>query len=200
MKGFSMLKLASVLFVLGCSMGVSQASVFIGGTYGASWGGIKNSSYDHMTNNENFENSLSNAATAGFRVGADFEQIRVYGTYDRASRYANGGDNTMENLLLSTDYLYRVSPSTRVFIGVTAGANHMVNEGADYYDHEYDAYSYAYGGQFGAVADLRNGFEFEAAYRYLIHNSIDHDSDYSNDEFPQLKSSQYVYFGLNYHF
>jgi hypothetical protein len=184
-----------------CSIGVANADVFMGATYGTSWSNVENAKETNNINaNEDFSESLRNAETWGFRVGGDFETIRVYGTYEYASKNDKGGNNHQENYILSTDYLYRVSPNTRLFAGLSAGGNRMVNESTSRNGYDYDTYSFTYGGQMGFLYNFDKNLEVEGAYRYLRNENADNKGDGTNDTSPLLKDTLQLYMALNYHF
>lgn len=181
------------------TVNMAQAGVFLGTTYGWSSSDIENAKiYDNVPN-LNYEDSIKTAETWGLRVGGDFDFMRVYVSYDRASS-ENHGKNTQENLLLSADYLYQVEANTRLFAGLSAGSSKLVNESATYRGYDYDSYSKSYGGQFGMIYDFE-GWQLEGGYRILKHSSYEKsDEKGSSDYFPTLNKSDQFYMALNYRF
>jgi hypothetical protein len=184
------------------TVNMAQAGVFLGTTYGWTSSDIENAKIDDNVPNLNYEDSIKTAETWGLRVGGDFDFMRVYVSYDRASS-DNHGKNTQENLLLSADYLYQVEANTRLFAGLSAGATKLVNESATYRGYDYDSYSKSYGGQFGMIYDFE-GWQLEGGYRILKHSSYERSGDArelgASDYFPSLNKSDQFYMALNYRF
>jgi len=181
------------------TVNMAQAGVFLGTTYGWTSSDIENAKIDDNVPNLNYEDSIKTAETWGLRVGGDFDFMRVYVSYDRASS-DNHGKNTQENLLLSADYLYQVEANTRLFAGLSAGATKLVNESATYRGYDYDSYSKSYGGQFGMIYDFE-GWQLEGGYRILKHSSYEKsDEKGASDYFPTLNKSDQFYMALNYRF
>lgn len=175
----------------------AQAGVIVGGTLGASSSDIKNAKYDDKVKNDDYSDSLKNAETWGIKLGYDFEVARTYISYDYASK-DDHGKNSQENIVLSADYMYRVSNDVRLFAGLSGGYNRMKNETASYRGYKYDPYSYVYGGQIGMIYEF-SSWQLEAGYRYLKHSTDEHEEDASK-VFPQIRATDQAYIGLNYHF
>jgi hypothetical protein len=184
------------------TVNMAQAGVFIGTSYGWTSSDIENAKIDDKVPNLDYEDAIKTAETWGLRVGGDFDFMRVYVSYDRASS-DNHGKNTQENLLLSADYLYQVEANTRLFAGLSAGATKLVNESATYRGYDYDSYSKSYGGQFGMIYDFE-GWQLEGGYRILKHSSYERSGDArelgASDYFPSLNKSDQFYMALNYRF
>lgn len=181
------------------AINTAQAGVFIGTTYGWTSSDIENARIDDNVPNLNYEDSIKTEETLGLRVGGDFDFMRVYVSYDRASSDWNGR-NTQQNLLLSADYMYPVEQNTRLFAGLTLGATKLENDSASYYGYKYDSYSKSYGGQMGMVYDFE-GWQLEGGYRILKHSAYEKsDEKGSSDYFPTLNKSDQLYIALNYRF
>lgn len=95
------------------TVNIAQAGVFLGTSYGWTSSDIENAKIDDKVPNLDYEDSIRNENTWGLRVGGDFDFMRVYLSYDKASSERHG-TNTQESLLLSADYLYQVEANTRL--------------------------------------------------------------------------------------
>lgn len=181
------------------TVNIAQAGVFLGTSYGWTSSDIENAKIDDKVPNLDYEDSIRNENTWGLRVGGDFDFMRVYLSYDKASSERHG-TNTQESLLLSADYLYQVEANTRLFAGLSAGASRLENESATYYGYTYKSYSKSYGGQFGMIYDFE-GWQLEGGYRILKHSVYEKSSEKgASDYFPTLDKSDQFYMALNYRF
>lgn len=191
-------RIISAAILLG-TVNMAQAGVFVGTTYGWTSSDIENARIDDNVPNLDYQDSIKGEDTWGLRVGGDFDFMRVYVSYDRASSEHNG-TNTQESLLLSADYLYPVETNTRLFAGLSVGGTKLVNESATYRGYDYDSYSKSYGGQFGMIYDFE-GWQLEGGYRILKHSAYEKsDEKGASDYFPTLNKSDQFYMALNYRF
>lgn len=191
-------KIISAAVLLG-TVNMAQAGVFLGGTYGWTSSDIDNAKIDDRTANQDFSESLKSAETWGLRVGGDFDFMRVYVSYDRASA-DNHGNNVQQTVLLSADYLYPIEKDLRLFAGLSGGGSSLENKGATYEGQTYTAYSKAFGGQLGMLYDFE-GWQLEGGYKILKHSTYDKDGDSDrSDYFPTLNITDQFYMALNYRF
>ena len=146
------------------------------------------------------DSTINNDSTWGVRGGMQDDTGRMYMTYDYVSNTARGYKLRQENLLASYDLFMPIADNTRLFGGVTGGVVKLTQDSPGF-SRDSDI-GLAGGVQAGILHQLNAPVSLEAGYRYLRTtadvsvNARDRSVRGSAD----LKSSEQLYLGLNYHF
>lgn len=196
-----MRKLVISCALLVSSIGIAHAdTTFVGASYGKNWSNLEhNSTARDNLDDYKINNTFAKENTWGVRAGRDMVDRRFYATFDQTDGQSNGTKLKQQNLLGSADYLYPVAENTRVFAGLSAGVNRLVNETAGYSnDH---SYGFTYGAQAGVLQTLSKNWELEGGAKYLKNNnSVDYRDADGKQGTAKLTANKQVYIAMNYHF
>lgn len=176
------------------------------GFAGLTWGETSNnldrsSALKGSAGTHRLDDTINNSDTWGLRAGVQNETGRMYLTYEYVSdTYSSRYKMRQQNLLGSYDLFLPVGDNTRLFGGVTAGLVKLEQDSPGF--HRDSDLGVAGGLQAGILHRFDAPLSLEAGYRYLRTtadaslNARDRSVAGSFD----LKSSDQLYLGLNYHF
>ncbi len=174
---------------------------FVGLTWGETSNNMdRSSSLKRNPLASSLDSAINNDSTWGVRGGMQDETGRMYMTYDYVSDSARGYKLRQQNLLGSYDLFLPIADNTRLFGGVTAGLVKLTQDSPGL--HRDSDIGLAGGVQAGVLHQLNAPVSLEAGYRYL-RTTADvsvNARDGSVGGSADLKSSEQLYLGLNYHF
>ena len=200
------MKTSLKFLALGTAMALASAPVlaqdsFVGLTWGESSSNMdRSSSLKNNPQARTLDSAINNSGTWGVRGGMQNETGRMYLTYEYVSDSAKGYKLRQQNLLGSYDLFLPIADNTRLFGGVTAGLVKLEQDSAGF--RRDSDLGFAGGLQAGVLHQFNAPVSLEAGYRYL-RTTTDANlkaSDGSVDGSFDLKSSEQLYLGLNYHF
>lgn len=194
------------LLAIGTAMAFTSAPAlaqdsFVGLTWGETSSNMDRSS--SLKNNPlaaTLDSTINNSSTWGVRGGMQDDTGRMYLTYEYISDTANGYKLRQQNLLGSYDLFMPVGDNTRLFGGATAGLVKLEQNSAGF--HRDSDLGIAAGLQAGILHQFQAPVSMEAGYRYL-RTTADASLNARNGTVAgsfDLKSSEQLYLGLNYHF
>lgn len=176
---------------------------FVGLTWGETTNNIdRSNSLKHgQAATNKLDNVIHNSSTWGLRGGVTTDAGRAYVTYEYVSdEYSNLYKFRQQNLLGSYDMFLPVGADTNLFGGVTLGVTKLTQDSPGFHrDSDYDL---AGGLQAGILHRLAPNAALEAGYRYL-RTGVDtklNARDGSTAGSFDVKSTEQLYVGLNYHF
>lgn len=194
------------LLAVGTAMAFTSVPVLAQDTFvGLTWGETSNN-MDRSSSLKNnplartLDSTINNDSTWGVRGGMQDDTGRMYMTYEYVSDTANGYKLRQQNLLGSYDLFLPIADHTRLFGGVTAGLVKLEQESAGF--HRDSDLGVAAGVQAGILHQFNAPVSMEAGYRYL-RTTADVSLNARNGTVAgtaDLKSSEQLYLGLNYHF
>lgn len=194
------------LLAVGTALAFTSVPVLAQDSFvGLTWGETSNN-MDHSSSLKNnplarsLDSTINNDGTWGVRGGMQDDTGRMYLTYEYVSDTANGYKLRQQNLLGSYDLFLPVADNTRLFGGVTAGLVKLEQDSPGF--HRDSDVGLAGGLQAGILHQLEAPVSLEAGYRYL-RTTADVNLNARNGSVggsADLKSSEQLYLGLNYHF
>ncbi|GGJ01982.1 outer membrane beta-barrel protein [Halopseudomonas pertucinogena] len=200
------MKTSLKFLALGTAMALASAPVlaqdsFVGLTWGETSSNMdRSSSLKNNPQARTLDSAINNSGTWGVRGGVQDDTGRMYLTYEYISDSAKGYKLRQQNLLGSYDLFLPVADNTRLFGGVTAGLVKLEQDSAGF--HRDSDLGLAGGLQAGVLHQFDAPVSLEAGYRYLRTtadaslNARDGSVGGSFD----LKSTEQLYLGVNYHF
>ena len=201
------MKTSLKLLALGTAMAfasapaLAQDSTFVGLTWVETSNNMDRS--NSLKNNplaRSMDSTINNESTWGLRGGVQDDTGRMYVTYEYVSDTAKGYKLRQQNLLGSYDLFLPVADNTRLFGGVTAGLVKLEQDSAGF--HRDSDLGLAGGLQAGVMHQFNAPLSMEAGYRYMRTTadvSVNSRSGLVGGS-ADLKSSEQLYLGLNYHF
>lgn len=174
---------------------------FVGLTWGETSNNMDRSG--SLTGNplgRSLDSTINNESTWGVRSGVQGDTGRMYLNYEYISGTGNGYKLRQQNLLGSYDLFMPIADSTRLFGGVTAGLVKLEQDSPGF--HRDSDLGLAGGLQAGILHQFDAPVSLEAGYRYLRTTadvSLNARSGAVGGS-ADLKSSEQLYLGLNYHF
>lgn len=180
---------------------VAQDS-FVGLTWGETSNNMdRSSALKGSSQTRRLDDTINNSGTWGVRGGVQDDTGRMYLTYEYVSdTYSSRYKLRQQNLLGSYDLFMPIADSTRLFGGVTAGLVKLEQDSPGF--HRDSDLGLAGGLQAGILHQFDAPVSLEAGYRYLRTTadvSLNARSGAVGGS-ADLKSSEQLYLGLNYHF
>lgn len=191
---------------VGTVLAFASVPVFAQDTFvGLTWGETSNNmdrsgSLQRNPLSRSMDSTIDNDGTWGLRGGVQDDTGRMYVTYEYVSDSGRGYKLRQQNLLGSYDLFLPITDNTRLFGGVSAGLVKLTQDSPGY-SRDSDI-GIAGGLQAGVLHQFEAPVSLEAGYRYL-RTSADVDVNSNNGAVrgsADLKSSEQLYIGLNYHF
>lgn len=191
---------------VGTALAFASVPVFAQDTFvGLTWGETSNNmdrsgSLQRNPQSRSMDSTIDNDGTWGLRGGVQDDTGRMYVTYEYVSDSGRGYKLRQQNLLGSYDLFLPITDNTRLFGGVSAGLVKLTQDSPGY-SRDSDI-GIAGGLQAGVLHQFEAPVSLEAGYRYL-RTSADVDVNSNNGAVrgsADLKSSEQLYIGLNYHF
>lgn len=183
------------------SVPVLAQDTFVGLTWGETSNNMDRSgSLQSNPLSSSMDSTIKNDDTWGLRGGVQNDTGRMYVTYEYVSDTGRGYKLRQQNLLGSYDLFLPITDNTRLFGGVSAGLVKLTQDSPGY-SRDSDI-GIAGGLQAGVLHQFDAPVSLEAGYRYL-RTTADVDVNSNNGAVrgsADLKSSEQLYIGLNYHF
>lgn len=200
------MKTSLKLLALGTAIALTSAPAlaqdsFVGLTWGETSSNMDRSkSLKNDPQARTLDSTINNSGTWGVHGGVQDDTGRMYMTYEYTTDSAKGYKLRQQNLLGSYDLFYPIADNTRLFGGVTAGLVKLEQNSRGF--HRDSDLGLAGGLQAGILHQFDAPVSLEAGYRYLRTtadaNLIERDGSVGGSF--DLKSSERLYLGLNYHF
>jgi hypothetical protein len=200
------MKAALKILTIGTAVALASVPAIAQDRFGSlTWGETSNN-VDHSNGLKNnplagsLDSVINNSGTWGVRGGVQDDSSRMYLTYEYISDTANGYKMRQQNLLGSYDLFLPLTDTTRLFGGVTAGLVKLEQDSPGF--HRDSDVGLIGGLQVGVLHQLAASVSLEGGYRYqrtTADASLNARSGSIGGSF-DLKSSEQLYLGVNYHF
>lgn len=183
------------------SVPVLAQDTFVGLTWGETSNNMDRSgSLQRNPLSNSMDSTIKNDSTWGLRGGVQDDTGRMYVTYEYVSDTGRGYKLRQQNLLGSYDLFLPIADNTRLFGGVSAGLVKLTQDSPGY--RRDSDIGVAGGLQAGILHQFDAPVSLEAGYRYM-RTTADVSVNSNNGAVrgsADLKSSEQLYLGLNYHF
>ena len=183
------------------SVPVLAQDTFVGLTWGETSNNMDRSgSLQRNPLSNSMDSTIKNDSTWGLRGGVQDDTGRMYVTYEYVSDTGRGYKLRQQNLLGSYDLFLPITDNTRLFGGVSAGLVKLTQDSPGY--RRDSDIGVAGGLQAGILHQFDAPVSLEAGYRYM-RTTADVSVNSNNGAVrgsADLKSSEQLYLGLNYHF
>ena len=192
--------------VVGTALAFASVPVLAQDTFvGLTWGETSNNmdrsgSLQRNPLSNSMDSTIKNDSTWGLRGGVQDDTGRMYVTYEYVSDTGRGYKLRQQNLLGSYDLFLPIADNTRLFGGVSAGLVKLTQDSPGY--RRDSDIGVAGGLQAGILHQFDAPVSLEAGYRYM-RTTADVSVNSNNGAVrgsADLKSSEQLYLGLNYHF